>query len=151
MKKHLTYIALFLLFFSCKPEKNLDEFQFLAGTWEGQRDGMTIRETWKKENNLLSGEGVVLAGTDTAFHEKFKLEIRESEIFYVATVPNNPGPVSFKLVKSNENQWTFENKQHDFPQEITYHLIKPDSLDATISGDDKGKTSKEEFHFKKVM
>jgi hypothetical protein len=155
MKPQRTPFALCLIYFlmlvSCQPEKNLDEFQFLIGKWEGKRDEMTLQELWKNEDGaFLSGEGVVVAGTDTLFHEKVKLEIREGDVFYIATLPNNKEPVAFKLVSSETNRWSFENKEHDFPQEITYHLIKPDSLHATISGNDKGKPSKEEFYFKKI-
>lgn len=155
MKSHLTPFVLsiifFLLLFSCQNEKNLNEFQFLIGKWEGQRDGMTLQELWKKENNTtLLGEGIVFSGTDTLFHEKLKLEIRDGDFFYVATVPSNKGPVSFKLVSSEKNRWSFENKEHDFPQEIIYELATPDSLNATIKGIDNGKPSKEEFFFKKI-
>ena len=140
-----------LLLFSCQSEKTLEEFQFLIGKWEGERDGMALQELWKKENNsIFSGEGSVCLGTDTMFHEKLKLEIRDGEIFYVATLPSSKAPVSFKLVFSEKNKWMFENKQHDFPQTIRYHLVRPDSLVASVEGYDKGKPSKEEFYFKKA-
>jgi len=148
---YVLYLAPVLLLFSCQREKNLDEFEFLIGKWEGKRDEMILQELWKKENNnALLGEGIVFLGTDTLFHEKLKLEIREGQIFYVATVPSNKGPVSFKLVSSEKTRWNFENKEHDFPQEIIYHLVRPDSLNATIKGINEGKPSKEEFFFKKI-
>lgn len=144
-------VCFFLLLISCQSEKNLDDFQFLIGKWEGMREEMTLQELWKKENDkTLAGEGVVFSGPDTLFHEKLVLEVRDNEIYYVANVPNNKGSVSFKLVSSEKNIWRFENKKHDFPQEIIYHLVRSDSLNATIKGNDNGKPSKEEFFFKKI-
>jgi len=146
----LTFFA-FLFLFSCKSERKLDEFQFLLGKWEGRRDEMTLHEIWKKESDsLFSGKGIVFSGKDTLFNEKLKLEINKNEIFYVATVPNHTAPISFKLLSSEKNSWTFENKSQDFPQTIIYRFVQPDSLHATIEGIDKGKPSKEEFYFKKI-
>lgn len=154
MKYQHTYIVslIFTLFlFSCQSPKNLDEFEFLIGKWEGKQNDMTFHELWENEGGVtLAGQGVIFSGTDTLFHEKIKIEVRKDEIFYVATVPGNETPVSFKLVSSGKNHWSFENKTHDFPQEITYRLVEPDSLHATIQGNDNGKPSKEQFHFKKI-
>lgn len=150
-----TLYKFFLLFglmaaVSCQNERNLDEFKFLVGKWQGSRDGTTLQEIWSSSGSALSGQGIVFAGTDTLFHEKLSMEVRDGEIYYVATVPNNPGPVPFRLVASGKNSWTFENKEHDFPQNIQYTLFGSDSLQAVVSGNDNGKISKEEFHFKKI-
>ena len=155
MKTHHTSFTLFLLIFlslaSCQKEKNLNEFKFLLGKWEGKRDEMILQELWKKENDsLFSGKGIVFSGKDTLFNEKLKLEIRNNEIFYTAIVPNHTKPISFKLNSSQNAQWTFENKEQDFPQTIIYRFVQPDSLYSIIEGNDKGKPSKEEFHFKKI-
>ena len=158
MNKLITLLFFSYFLFSCgtpsvqdKSEKNLDAFQFLIGKWEGQRDGMTLQEIWKKgDDSFMEGEGSVFSESDTLFHEKLKLEILEGEIFYVATTPKNKIPVSFKLVSTEHNRWNFENKEHDFPQEILYHFVEPDSLHVTIQGNDNGKISKEEFFFKKI-
>jgi len=153
MKKTLviSLLSIVVFFISCEPAKNLDEHQFLIGKWEGGRDGMTLQEIWNKESNeRLSGQGVVLSDNDTLFHEKIAIELRGNEIYYVATVPSNDGPVSFKLISSEKNKWSYENKEHDFPQKITYTFIQPDSLIAVIEGMDKGKTSREVFRFKKT-
>jgi hypothetical protein len=43
----------------------------------------------------------------------------------------------------------FENKEHDFPQKITYTKISNDSIVAEISGMKDGKQSKESYPMKK--
>ncbi|TAL58375.1 MAG: hypothetical protein EPN85_11760 [Bacteroidetes bacterium] len=165
MKPKLTPCLLFLIYFlflfSCKTEKNLDEFQFLVGQWEGDQQlekpffepsfAIYSSITWKKEDNsFLLGERVAHSGPDTFFHEKIKLEIRDGEIFYITTLPNNKETVSFKMVSFKNSHWTFENKEHDFPQEIIYHFVQPDSLYITLHGNDRGNPFKTEFYFKKL-
>ena len=152
MKKYIAILSISCILFACdnSPKKNLDEFKWLIGKWEADHDGMMIKEIWKEENNTLSGEGMVLAEADTLFHEKVNLEIRDNTVFYMATTPQNKAPVPFQLISSEKNKWKFENKEHDFPQLITYTLINSDSLVATIEGIDKGIPSKEEFYFKKA-
>ena len=153
MNKNLIILALSSMLLACNnvPDKNLDEFKWIIGKWEGNRDGMVLMETWKAENpSVFSGEGMVFTGKDVLFHEKLGLEIKDNTVFYMATTPNSKAAVPFKLISSEKNKWKFENKEHDFPQLIIYELINPDSIVATIEGVDKGKQSREEFQFKKV-
>jgi hypothetical protein len=140
-----------LFFFSCQPAKNLDEFNFLTGKWQGGRDEMILEEVWSKESpDRIQGDGCVISGADTMFHEKMSIELQKGEIYYMATSPNKEGPVPFKLISYEKNSWVFENKQHDFPQKITYTHLLPDSLIAAAEGIDKGKLSHETFRFKKI-
>ena len=51
---------------------------------------------------------------------------------------------------SNENEnLTFENPKHDYPNKIVYKKINNDSLVATIYGIKNGKVSKENFPMKR--
>lgn len=148
---HRLLVLITMLFAACEPAKNLDEYKFLIGEWKGDRDGMALLEIWNKESDKrFSGDGIVLSDKDTLFHEKIAIELRDNEIYYVVTLPSNEGPVSFKLISSGKNNWTYENKEHDFPQKISYTFIQPDSLIAVIEGLDKGKPSIEVFRFKKA-
>jgi hypothetical protein len=152
MNKYIAFFSISCTLLACSspPQKDLTEFKYLIGKWEGNRDGMVLIENWKEEKpSSFSGEGIVFTGKDILFHEKLGLEIQDTTIVYTATTPNSKTPIPFKLISSGKNKWRFENKEQDFPQLITYTLINPDSLVATIEGIDKGKPSKEEFYFKK--
>ncbi|MBI4929469.1 MAG: hypothetical protein HY841_01815 [Bacteroidetes bacterium] len=151
MNKLIQGLLLILLFFSCHPDKSLDDFKWFIGNWKGTMQEMEVHETWIKENEKsFSGDGFVLSDKDTLFHESTKLKLQGNDIVYIATVPGNPAPVSYKLTSQKKNKAIFENPAHDFPKIITYYLISPDSLIAVVEGDEDGKHRKEEFHFKKI-
>lgn len=157
MNKPITLLFFTLLLFSCsspsedKKEKNLDEFKWFLGDWKGKIQEMDVHETWTLEKeNSFSGEGIVLSEKDTIFHESTRLEVQGDDIVYVANVPGNPAPVSFKLTSFKDNKAIFENPEHDFPKTITYILVSHDSLIAVVEGNEDGKPHKEEFFFKKM-
>lgn len=158
MNKLITLALLTSFFFSCgspsvqnKEEKNLDDFKWFLGNWKGKLQEMDVHETWTEENkNSFSGKGVVMLEKDTLFHESTKLCVQDGNIVYIADVPGNPAPVSFKLISYEDNKAVFENPEHDFPKTIIYTLIAPDSLIATVVGSENGTPRKEEFYFKKM-
>lgn len=79
--------------------------------------------------------------------------IQEKEgLVYIPTVKDqNVGlPIRFALASISNSQLVFENKEHDFPQMITYTQINSDSLVAEISGVENGKERKESFPMKRV-
>ena len=56
----------------------------------------------------------------------------------------------FPLKSSSGGKFTFENKEHDFPQRVIYERKGSESLLAAIEGTFKGKEAREEFQMKKV-
>jgi len=56
------------------------------------------------------------------------------DVYYIPRPMGNPFPVAFRLVKSDDGKAVFENRQHDFPQRITYVRNADGSLTATIEG-----------------
>ncbi len=141
-----------MVFTACsKPDANITQFKWLEGRWEGMEGDMKTFEDWQPiKGNTIQGIGGVTAGNDTMFSEKIKIEIIDGEFYYVAAVPGNPTPVSFKLIKSENNSTTFENLKNDFPQRVIYTHNADGSLYARIEGRRGGGDSKQEFNFKKV-
>lgn len=141
--------------------KSIPDFEkliWLKGTWvarpssrDGNRDSdMVSVEIWKRiDAHTLEGHSYTIKEGDTVFTEKLKLEQNEKGIFYVATVPHNPGPVYFKLVRVDENEAVFENPEHDFPNRIIYRRERGEveTLHARIEGVRKGKESAVDFWF----
>ncbi len=140
------------MFTGCsKPNADIAQFKWLEGKWTGTEGDMETFEIWQPiKGNIIKGAGGVFSGEDTLFAENIKIEIIDGELFYVAAVPGNPAPVSFKLVKSENNSTVFENLKNDFPQRVFYTKNADGSLNARIEGLRSGKESKQEFTFKKV-
>jgi|GEM_PF-604723 hypothetical protein len=154
MKKLL---ALFLLFsivlVSCTSgEEKIKEISWIVGTWEGIDDNELIFvEVWTKgDGNWMNGKGATLTPDgDTLFKETLKIELVEGTPYYVATVPENPGPVLFKMVEGDATHCVFENPDHDFPQRIEYSLQTNSTLLVKLEGIENGTPKTEALSFEK--
>jgi hypothetical protein len=121
------------------PEANFQKLSWLQGSWTRtqMKPGRSGTERWEKMSpGHWRGMGVTLRGNDTAVVEKLQLLIKDGNIYYVADVTENKGPVYFKLTIIGANSFTCENPDHDFPKKIVYQYDGT-ILKATISGDGK--------------
>ncbi len=154
MKRTLFALSFTVLFLSActSGEEKIQELSWLEGTWEGIDDNELIFvEVWTKgEGNWLNGKGATLTPDgDTMFKEVLKIELVEGTPYYVATVPENPGPVLFKLVESDKSHCVFENQDHDFPQRIEYTLQTNSTLYVKLEGIENGTPKTESLSFEK--
>lgn len=130
---------------------SLDNFNWMIDSWVMEDENGITHETWTKESDMvLRGSAYTLKNGDTTFSERTSIEKRGNEIYYIAIVGHNPGPVEFKLTSVDESKAVFENSEHDFPQKITYINLEDGSLFAEIEGkNDSGKVVKIDFLMKK--
>jgi hypothetical protein len=127
-----------------KDYPQIKKIQGLKGTWQSRSADGSSTETWEMKNDsTFFGTGVFMIGKDTVSRESLSLEERVNGFFYVPTVneQNKGNAITFALTSSSENEWVFENPQHDFPQKIRYTKINEDSIVAEISGQMNGKAS----------
>ena len=111
----------------------------LASAWEIKSQNGVLVEQWVRINDsIMHSRSYRVNGKDTIPEETVELKFANGRISFTPTVPNqNQGkPVSFTLVSIEGTKFTFENKQHDFPQRIIYH-IREKTLNVTISGNTK--------------
>ena len=145
----MKYTILFLLLLGRPTVEvdGLDQLKWLVGTWErmDMKPGNHGFEVWELEDSELNGMGVSMKGTDTTFVEKLRIQEVDGVLYYVADVPGNSEPTSFRVTELGDGYFKCENPQHDFPKEIGYELLG-DTLKATISADGRGMT----FLFKKI-
>ncbi len=127
-----------------------DFFDRLTGKWK--HENSTTIEKWEKDGELFKATVYKPFGKESLVTERIRLKEREGEIFYEATVrgQNNEKPVPFKLIESSQDRVVFENKNHDFPQKITYQFISDDVMLATIEGIMNGKTEKMDFKYSRI-
>jgi len=120
-------------------QSSIDQVTWLEGKWTrtNSKAGQAGLEIWEKISSTeLSGQGITMHGTDTAFVENLRIIVRDGNLFYVADVPENQKPVFFQLTEIKQNSFTCENPEHDFPKKIAYSL-QGNILHATISGNGK--------------
>jgi len=130
----------------------LNDINWLLGTWENHTTSMALNESWVRLNDtVFVGIGTFMEGEDTLSSESIRLEQHGSDLYYVPVVSNqNQGePVQFKLKEKSQNHLVFENPTHDFPQNISYTLIREDSMVARIFGSMEGKYHEQDFPFTK--
>jgi hypothetical protein len=157
MKKYLLITQLLLLtqfaFSQSNPIPSIKKW--IVGNWKTSLPKGYIVETWSYENDstLKSTSHIIKPNGDSILQETVNLEYKKSITNYVVTTAdqNDNLPVSFKLIKNQNNKLIFENPKHDFPQRITYKLISKNKILAWIEGTIKGKFKKKEFEMERIV
>ena len=137
-----------------KDYDELEKASFLIGNWQKTDSTGTLEETWKTENDstYLASSYFVQNKKDTLHSEQIELIENNKNLIYKATIKgeNNNQPVAFQLTDADDSLLVFENPKHDYPQKITYTLQKNNTLKATISGIQFGKSKTDNYVMIKV-
>lgn len=149
-------MLLFVLLLAGAPSSSLQaeemapqlrQMEWLVGTWRrvDLPEGRSGYERWTYNGvQGFNGVGVSERGGKTVFEEKLRIVEKDGAVHYVADVAENAEPVYFKLTELSENELTFENPAHDFPQKIAYRR-DGERLHVTVSAGDKAT----EFEFER--
>ena len=131
-------------------QTTIDDVAWLDGDWEFERNGRHVTEHWAKPagDTMIGYSRTVRDGKTTEYEFLLIRADKEGVLEYVAK-PSGQAEAAFKLIKSDKQSLTFENKAHDFPQRITYSL-KGDDLTAAIEGEIQGKSRRVEFPYKRA-
>lgn len=145
-----SFIPSFLYAQTTNPTIDINTFDFLIGKWETDFGKFKYYEKWEKENNNLNGNGYRIKDGERFDGEKLLLINIHGYISYIATVGKQQ-PILFALVKSNDGNFVFENKEHDFPQRIIYQLINNDSVKVLTEGEIKGELVQDEYNMIRIV
>jgi Domain of unknown function (DUF6265) len=117
---------------------SIHDLEWLSGQWIGDFEGNRF------EAHYSGPDGNVILSASKEFTKKgcfFEFErFEESQGTVILTpYPNGKESVSFKLVNYNPSlkKASFENLDHDFPTDITYHRVTEDSLKIYVGGPSK--------------
>lgn len=142
------FLAAAMLPFGLLVAQGHDPLLPLQGTWEGLVNGDRYVEQWTCANGVCDGSAISYRG-DTV-HMKETTRIKEFAGHWLYMVWMGDGPaVAFTRIFADDSTWTFENKEHDFPQRISY-TVSEDALDAHISGPGKDGEMRFDFNLKRV-
>jgi hypothetical protein len=153
MKRLFLFALICIAFTACDQPGTIEDISWILGQWKGVDDNTAIfHERWVKENETTyTGSGCSLTPEgDTLFKEALKINVVEGVPYYVATIPENPGPVLFRLVKGDATTAVFENKEHDFPQRIAYSLETKNTMSVKLEGVENGRPKIEMLRFERV-
>ena len=152
--KSIAMLMLGLVTASTCQQDVFTELQQLSGTWMMETKRGAIYENWKRTGkDEMQGKSFKLNGKDTIVLENVRLSKSAGGLFYIPVVSdqNEGKAVSFKMIDSKNKTYVFENKEHDFPQRVIYHLVSRDSVHAWIEGTKNGKTGRSDYYFKRIQ
>ena len=117
--------------------ERLASLDWLAGTWRDE--GFEAHYT-SPEGGMILSASKNYAGGRVVFYEFERIEIQGEEVVYIP-YPGGKSSVTFKLVdyEPEKPRIRFENKEHDFPKDLTFELISEDQLRIFLTGEEKGK------------
>ena len=130
------------------PKSAIEVFSWMAGCWEGKGDNRQLEEHWTQPaGQSMLGMSRVLAGGKTVAFEFMRILEDERGIVFIAQ-PSGQKETPFRLSQFKNQQATFENPDHDFPQRIIYRKEPDGSLLARIEGKENGKELGMDFPMK---
>jgi hypothetical protein len=134
--------------------KDFKALQGLTGLWKMETSRGSIYEEWHvKNDHTLSGRSFKINNGDTLMLERVSLYMDGNKIIYSPTVTNqnNGQPVQFTLISTKDQRYIFENKEHDFPQRVIYHLVSNNAVHARIEGTKNGKQMGSDFNYSRLQ
>ena len=137
MKTLITFF-IFSMLISCSENK-LSDLDFLVGTWK--MEGKENYESWEKIDHIFKGQTYKIVDGQKIVTEIIALKSDGNRIVYTPTVfdQNEGKPIPFTLHNLDENMFSFENLDHDFPKKIQYKKKSENEVIVTILGEnDKG-------------
>lgn len=131
-------------------DEGLAKVELLAGCWRGETTDGVVEETWTRPTGgSMLGTGRTLAKGRTAFFEFLRIELRGTQIVYVAQ-PKGGAPTEFPLATSGDGHVVFENAGHDFPQRIRYERRTATVLHVHLEGVEGGAAHAEDLDLSRV-
>ena len=136
---------------SAGQKSAIDRLEWIAGCWASDDGKERVEENWMKPSGQsMIGMSRTVAGGKTVFTEYIQIRESNGQLAYIVSLGLAAKPVVFKLVKSSDNEATFENPEHDFPQRIIYRRESTDSLFARIEGQEKGVNKGIDFRYRRT-
>lgn len=126
------------------------DLAWLSGDWEFTRDGRHVTEHWSapEADTVIGYSRSVKEGQLVEFEHLLIKPGQNGVLEYVAK-PSGQDEATFTLVSFGTRSLVFENKDHDFPQRITYSL-EDDRLTAAIEGTLNAHPRRVEFPYRRV-
>lgn len=131
----------------------LNQLGWLAGHWRMEKAGRVVDEQWMAPAaGVMLGMARTIARGKVVEHEFMQIREGPGGALYFVALPSGQKEAAFQIVSLSATEAVFENKEHDFPQKITYARQPDGSLLAAIEGPGKdGTTRRIEFPYRRVQ
>ncbi len=134
---------------SAQAPATIDSAAWLQGCWELTDRNRTVEEIWTtpKGGSMIGVSRTIRDGKLTEY-ETIVLREQGDRLAYIAH-PSGQSTATFLSTQVTDRELLFENRTHDFPQQIGY-TRKAGTLLAWVSGTANGKTRRIEFPYLRV-
>lgn len=122
---------------------------WLRGCWETTKPPRTLEEWSPPQGGAMIGTSRTFRDGKVSELELIELTQRNNQLAFEAH-PSGQPPATFLSTTVGDSAVVFENRTHDFPQQIGYRRDGPDALTAWIEGTDKGHTRRIEFSYRRI-
>jgi len=113
---------------------------WMLGKWSGPLGDARAEEEWRREGDVLNGEGRTYKNDQLVFTEKLRIVGTETgDIQYIARPEGSSGPTTFTMTDSTATLVRFENREHDFPKVIRYEFDGATKMHVHLDGHENGK------------
>jgi len=146
--RSLFAFTLLALLFSCSSNSEPSEFDWLVGEWARTDDvkGQHTFENWTKgKGSEYVGLGWTMVEQDTVFKENLRLT-HVNEVWNLEVTGVNEEPTYFAFIEQGKRNFTCQNPENKFPNQITYRR-EGEKLLASIAGSGQEIT----FHFERAV
>jgi hypothetical protein len=131
-------------------EPGIQQVAWLTGCWEQRDRRHVVQEHWMAPlGNTMISTGRTVRGDSLTEFEQVVIRAGAGKLVYEAH-PSDQPPAQFTAVAATDHSVVFENRQHEFPQQIGYARRGADSLTAWIAGSTGGKQRRIEFPYARV-
>ncbi len=108
--------------------------KLFPGKWKMDVENVEVYEEWQLVNeNELIGTNYSLENGVKIINENLWIKKFADQWAYIA-MPGNQNITLFALIEHSPKKIIFENKEHDFPQRISYEFHKDGKMTAVLKG-----------------
>ena len=135
-------------------QKNFRGLDKLVGTWRTEKKNGVLYESWQKNSDdQFDGKSFKITNADTIVLERVRLAREGTRIVYAVRVDgeNDGKETLFYLREIKDNDYIFEDKEHDFPQRVVYNMQSGNTLHAYIEGEIGGKSKRSEYNYIRLV
>jgi hypothetical protein len=144
-------IILLIIFFTViNYAQDESILKLFPGKWKMDSEKTEYYEEWELINeNEIVGIGFSIEEGDSVLSEQLYLK-KFADVWAYVAIPANQKITLFALKEYSENNFIFENEEHNYPQRIIYEFISDGKLKAVIEGLLDGELMRREFNFKRI-
>jgi Domain of unknown function (DUF6265) len=131
-------------------DASVNDVGWLAGCWQTASERRMIEEIWMAPSGgTMINVGRTVAGGQTVDHEFVIVRVDNGTLVYEAH-PAGQAPTVFRATEVSATRVVFENRAHDYPQQVGYEKTSANALTAWIDGTQNGQPRRVAFPYQRA-